>query len=162
MGTFQKMLDDRAKFNDLMARAMKGIEMNERLRVIGQEREPTKRIAAMHLAECLEIAKRQPLHSDEMVWVKRIKLAADRARITLDLLEYPPSADVWAAYEVGKGAFRGVSARIADAMRGTKSWPDTPRCPYRMPIKVKAWNAGYDREHDAFMDAWRDEMEDAA
>lgn len=162
MGNFQKMLNDRAKFNDLMARAMKGIEINERLRVVGEEREPTKRIVAMRLAECLEIAKRQPLHTDEMVFVDRIKRAADRARITLDLPEYPARADVWAAYEVGKGAFRGVSARISDALRGTKSWPDTPRCPYRMPIKVKAWNAGYDREHSAFMDAWHDEMEDAA
>jgi hypothetical protein len=30
-----------------------------------------------------------------------------------------------------------------DAMRGTKSYPDDVRCPYRAPARVAAWTKGY-------------------
>ena len=50
-----------------------------------------------------------------------------------------------ADFEAGFRAF--PSGRYADALRGTKSFPDRVRCPFRRPERVTAWNAGYDEAH---------------
>lgn len=55
-----------------------------------------------------------------------------------------------AALESGRNAFKSISGRLADAMRGTKSYPDAPRCPFTNPDRAAAWKAGYDEMEDAF------------
>lgn len=41
--------------------------------------------------------------------------------------------------------FRAFPAgRYMDAMRGTKNFPDHPKCPYRKDNLVAAWKRGYD------------------
>jgi hypothetical protein len=61
----------------------------------------------------------------------------------------------------GYDAFPG--GRFADAMRGTKSYPNHVRCPFRQPARVAAWEAGYNRAHDGLIESFADsEYEDAA
>jgi hypothetical protein len=48
-----------------------------------------------------------------------------------------PSDDEAAGFE----AF--PAGRYRDARRGTKSYPDDVRCPYRAPARVAAWTKGY-------------------
>jgi hypothetical protein len=61
----------------------------------------------------------------------------------------------------GYDAFPG--GRFADALRGTKSFPGHPRCPFKQPARVAAWEAGYDRAHLGLVEAFaEDEYEDAA
>lgn len=43
------------------------------------------------------------------------------------------------------------SGQFADALRGTKGYPDHARCPYRKPERVAAWTAGYNAAHDAMI-----------
>lgn len=54
------------------------------------------------------------------------------------------------AEEAGRAAFMRVSGRLSDHLRGTKSAPDWPRCPYRKPARVVAWQRGFDQMLDAF------------
>jgi hypothetical protein len=54
--------------------------------------------------------------------------------------------------EAGYGAFPG--GRFADALRGTKSFPDHVRCPFKQPARVAAWEAGYDRAHESLIEAF--------
>lgn len=78
----------------------------------------------------------------------------DRLGIPLDTLirRYPHllTAGEREAEAEGEAAFRSISGRLADAMRGTKSYPDSPRCPYRRPERVAAWMRGFDRLDMAF------------
>jgi len=55
-----------------------------------------------------------------------------------------------AAEQAGYDAFVSIVGRLMDARRGTKSWPDLPRCPYRHPERKTAWGRGYDRAEDQF------------
>jgi hypothetical protein len=52
----------------------------------------------------------------------------------------------------GYAAFPG--GRFADAMRGTKSFPNHARCPFKQPARVTAWEAGYERAHDSLIEAF--------
>lgn len=51
------------------------------------------------------------------------------------------------AYDRGFKDF--PAGRYMDAMRGTKSYPDMPRCPFRVPAKVRVWQIGLDDALDA-------------
>jgi hypothetical protein len=53
------------------------------------------------------------------------------------------------AYERGFGDF--PAGRYMDAMRGTKSYPSYPRCPFRIPNKAKAWQIGFDDAMSAIL-----------
>lgn len=44
------------------------------------------------------------------------------------------------------------AGRWMDAQRGTKSYPNHARCPYRVPARVAAWEAGYAEAHDAVVE----------
>jgi hypothetical protein len=46
------------------------------------------------------------------------------------------------------------SGRFADALRGTKSFPDHVRCPYKRPDRVAAWKRGYKRAHEAALESF--------
>lgn len=67
--------------------------------------------------------------------------------------------DAIAAAKAGVDAFYGVAGRLADSLRGTKSHPNHPRCPYRQPHKAKAWVDSYNETHGEFIVSW---AEDAA
>lgn len=54
----------------------------------------------------------------------------------------------------GWSAFPG--GRFADAMRGTKSFPDHARCPFRQPGRVEAWERGYERAYDSAVGAFQE------
>lgn len=57
----------------------------------------------------------------------------------------------------GFAAFPG--GRLADALRGTKSFPNNIRCPFKRADRVAAWQCGYDRAMQGVYDA---AYEDAA
>jgi hypothetical protein len=57
------------------------------------------------------------------------------------------SAICAAAFDAGFEAF--PAGRFMDAMRGTKSYPNHPRCPFRSEPKVSCWNAGYADAHQS-------------
>lgn len=59
-------------------------------------------------------------------------------------------AKIKAAEQSGYDAFVSIAGRIMDAMRGSKSYPDLPRCPYSNPDRKAAWSAGYDRAETQF------------
>jgi hypothetical protein len=54
----------------------------------------------------------------------------------------------------GHDAFPG--GRFADALRGTKSFPDHPRCPFKRSERVRAWEAGYSHAHESLIEAFAD------
>lgn len=65
--------------------------------------------------------------------------------------EHPAElAEIKAAEQSGYNAFVSIAGRLMDAMRGTKSHPDYPRCPYSNPDRKAAWNAGFDRAETQF------------
>ncbi|MGY3609893.1 MULTISPECIES: hypothetical protein [unclassified Bradyrhizobium] len=73
----------------------------------------------------------------------------EQARIRAELKrDIQREEDERAGYE----AFPG--GRFADAMRGTKSFPNHPRCPFKQPARVAAWEAGYNRAHDGLIEAF--------
>lgn len=54
--------------------------------------------------------------------------------------------------EAGFEAFPG--GRFADAMRGTKSFPGHPRCPFKQPERAAAWERGYARAHEGLIESF--------
>lgn len=52
----------------------------------------------------------------------------------------------------GFDAFPG--GRFADAMRGTKSFPNHIRCPFKDPNRTQAWQRGYSNAHAALIDSF--------
>lgn len=55
------------------------------------------------------------------------------------------------AYNRGWSDFPG--GRMADALRGTKSAPDRPRCPYRRADRILGWETGIAHAEAAFFAA---------
>lgn len=45
-------------------------------------------------------------------------------------------------HAAGFNAFRSVSGRYMDATRGTKGYPDMPRCPFKIAARAMAWKRG--------------------
>ncbi|HYE49983.1 MAG TPA: hypothetical protein VEB20_10375 [Azospirillaceae bacterium] len=68
------------------------------------------------------------------------------------------SEDERAAEAAGEAAFQRISARVADALRGTKSQPANVRNPYRNPAKAAAWSRGFDRTEAEFTRDWYADM----
>lgn len=88
-------------------------------------------------------------------WSKMAKVKWDDGETTWVRhgdLTFPPSPQLIEDERLGFEAFPG--GRFADAMRGTKSFPGHPRCPFRRKDRVEAWERGYQKAHDALIEAF--------
>ena len=64
--------------------------------------------------------------------------------------------------QAGYDAHRRIWGRLMDALRGTKSYPDMPRCPYRRADRIEAWERGLSRAHEETLKSFYADMDEEA
>lgn len=136
-----KLFDDNIRDAERMAR-----HIGPRAREIHQRYITRRLTAAIEAAMSLPYGNAAALiRLAEPIVKKASKSGVD---FKLPPLLDPVEADT--AYRIGEAAFEGISGRLSDSMNGTKSAPDWPRCPYRLPMKAKLWREGFNDRLRAF------------